>query len=87
MLVLSRRRGEAIRIGESVEVRVLKIKGATVRLGISAPRMTKVLRVELEDRLRKCSSCGDMHTAPYHQCQACQDHYRASADLGPHEKD
>lgn len=87
MLVLSRRRGEAIRIGESVEVRVLKIKGATVRLGISAPKSTKVLRVELEDRLRKCSSCGDLHKAPYHQCAACQEHYRASADIEPYERD
>lgn len=87
MLVLSRRQNESLRIGESVEIKVLKIKGSTVRLGITAPRSTKVLRVEIEDRLRKCSSCGDMHTAPYHQCKACQDHHRASADLGPYEKD
>ncbi len=37
MLVLSRKRGERIRIGESVEVTVLAISGSRVKLGFSGP--------------------------------------------------
>ncbi|MGI6620832.1 MAG: carbon storage regulator [Bacillota bacterium] len=52
MLVLSRRVGEAILIGDDVVVRVIEVRGrgtrASVRLGIEAPLGTKVLREEVE---------------------------------------
>ncbi|MBI3968725.1 MAG: carbon storage regulator CsrA [Chloroflexi bacterium] len=47
MLVLSRRVGEAIRIGNDVEVVVLAADGNQVRIGIRAPRDVTVLRKEL----------------------------------------
>jgi carbon storage regulator CsrA len=47
MLVLTRKTQEQIQIGESVVVTVLRIKGSTVRLGIEAPRQTRVMRGEL----------------------------------------
>lgn len=47
MLVLSRRPGEALRIGEDVEVTVVEVKGEMVRLGIQAPRDIQVWRREL----------------------------------------
>jgi carbon storage regulator len=47
MLVLSRRPGEALRIGENVEVTVVEVKGDMVRLGIQAPRDIQVWRREL----------------------------------------
>jgi carbon storage regulator len=47
MLVLSRRPGEALRIGEDVEVTVVEVKGDMVRLGIQAPRDIQVWRREL----------------------------------------
>jgi carbon storage regulator CsrA len=48
MLVLSRRPGEAIVVpGLNLTIRVLGIKGGTVRLGIDAPYDLKVLREEL----------------------------------------
>lgn len=49
MLVLSRRSGEQLRIGDDVVVEVLEISGGRVRLGITAPRDTAVLRDELID--------------------------------------
>jgi carbon storage regulator len=47
MLVLSRRPGEALRIGEDVEVTVVEVKGDMVRIGIQAPRDIQVWRREL----------------------------------------
>ena len=47
MLVLSRRAGEKIVIGNEIVVEVLSISGDGVRLGISAPRTTSVHRHEV----------------------------------------
>jgi carbon storage regulator len=47
MLVLSRRVGESIVIGDSVTVTVLEVRGDVVRVGIDAPRSVSVHRVEL----------------------------------------
>jgi carbon storage regulator len=47
MLVLSRKPGEAIRVGEDVEITVVEVKGDMVRLGIQAPRDVQVWRKEL----------------------------------------
>jgi carbon storage regulator len=47
MLVLSRKPGEAIRVGEEVEITVVEVKGDMVRLGIQAPRDVQVWRREL----------------------------------------
>ncbi len=47
MLVLSRKLGEQIQIGDGITVTVLRIHGQTIRLGIDAPRNVSVLRQEL----------------------------------------
>lgn len=47
MLVLSRKPGEALRIGDEVEITVVEVKGDMVRLGIQAPRNIQVWRREL----------------------------------------
>lgn len=48
MLVLSRRVGESIRIGDDIEISIVEIRdGTTIKLGISAPRDVTVLRSEL----------------------------------------
>ena len=47
MLVLSRRIGESVVIGDSVTVTVLDIRGDVVRVGIDAPRSVAVNRAEL----------------------------------------
>lgn len=50
MLVLSRRDGERILIGDSITVTVTRIGENTVKLGIDAPRDVPVIRAELKDR-------------------------------------
>ncbi len=47
MLVLSRKQGEELRIGDDVTITVLEVRGHRVRLGIKAPGTTRVMRAEL----------------------------------------
>jgi carbon storage regulator len=50
MLLLSRRTGEIIQIGDDITVTVLTVKGNQVRIGINAPDDMKIKREELLDR-------------------------------------
>jgi carbon storage regulator CsrA len=47
MLVISRKVGQQVRIGDQITVTILKTQGKTVRVGIDAPREVHVLRTEL----------------------------------------
>ena len=47
MLVLTRKLGECITIDDHIKIRVVQIKGKQVRLGIEAPRETKIHREEV----------------------------------------
>jgi carbon storage regulator len=49
MLVLSRRSGEALVIGDGIRVVILSVEGERVRVGIEAPREVPVLRAELAE--------------------------------------
>jgi carbon storage regulator len=51
MLVLSRRRGEELVIGDDVRVRVLEIRGNVVKLGFTAPDDVRIQRHEVLVRL------------------------------------
>ena len=47
MLVLSRKTNETIKIGDDIEIRILEVKGDTIRIGIEAPKNIDILRGEL----------------------------------------
>jgi carbon storage regulator CsrA len=49
MLVLSRKADESILIDGRIKIRILKIKGNQVRIGIDAPKEVAIIRSELED--------------------------------------
>ncbi len=51
MLILSRRIGEKLIIGENVTVTILAVKGNQVRIGIDAPRDVRVDREEIHQRI------------------------------------
>ncbi|MBM7773355.1 carbon storage regulator [Actinokineospora baliensis] len=55
MLVLTRRTGESVRIGDEVTVTILDIRGDVVRVGIQAPRSVTVHRDEVYRELRKAN--------------------------------
>lgn len=56
MLILTRRIGESIQVGQEIEISVLEVRGNQVRLGISAPPDVLVLRSELVDPAREGDS-------------------------------
>jgi len=55
MLVLSRRVGESIVVGDDISVTVLEVRGDVVRVGIQAPRSVAVHRAELLAELAKAN--------------------------------
>ncbi|MDX8395959.1 MAG: carbon storage regulator CsrA [Mariprofundaceae bacterium] len=53
MLILTRKMGETITIGENIQISVLNIKGGQVRVGIDAPQNVKINREEVFERLQE----------------------------------
>lgn len=53
MLVLTRKIGETIRISDDIKVTVIEVKGKNIRLGIEAPKETKVYREEVFLRIKQ----------------------------------
>ena len=53
MLILTRRVGETLVIGDNIKVTVLGVRGHQVRLGVDAPREISVRREEIHERIKK----------------------------------
>lgn len=64
MLVLTRKRGESIQIGDNITVKVVAIEGGKVRLGIEAPDHVRIMRGELLARALTEASSADVLPFP-----------------------
>ncbi|MBM7705999.1 carbon storage regulator [Chryseomicrobium aureum] len=53
MLVLGRKVGESIRIGNDIEVIITALEGETIKVGINAPKTVAVHRQEIYEEIRK----------------------------------
>lgn len=53
MLILTRRIGEVLKIGDNVDVTILGVKGNQVRIGINAPKDVAVHREEIYSRIKE----------------------------------
>jgi carbon storage regulator len=53
MLVLSRKKGESIMIGDQIELVILGTEGETVRIGIKAPKQVEIYRKEIYEVIQR----------------------------------
>jgi carbon storage regulator len=71
MLIITRRQGEKVMVGEDIVVHVMEIVGNSVRVGIEAPRSVPVYREEIwnavreENRAAADASPADLPTTPH----------------------
>ena len=59
VLILTRKVGETLTIGDNIEVTVLEVRGGQVRIGVNAPRDVVVNRKEILNRLKPEADTND----------------------------
>jgi carbon storage regulator len=79
MLVLSRKTGERIHIGDNITIEIRRVAGNRVTLALDAPRAIRILRGELEQAAREFRNLPE----PEVQCDGLAGHCATTNDPGP----
>lgn len=53
MLIITRKKGESLMIGDDIEITISKIEDGSIKLGINAPKNISILRKELYEQIEK----------------------------------
>lgn len=56
MLVLSRKKGESIQIGQDIELTIVQIDGEQVKIGIKAPKQVEIYRKEIFEEIQQANT-------------------------------
>jgi carbon storage regulator len=83
MLILTRKEGEGIRLGENIRIVLVQLKGNQVRLGIECPSTMRVLREELYQAVRD-ENLAAMSADPNQMGDLAK--HSSSKDLKPSQK-
>jgi len=62
MLVLTRKSGESINIGDDITITIVEIKGNSIRLGINAPAKLRIYRKELYEKIKQENLMSSSHS-------------------------
>jgi len=79
MLVLTRKIGESIKINDDVKITVVDVKGKNIRIGIEAPKQTKIYREEVFLKIKQENQSAATATAefdPGRVAQLMKDHLK-----------
>jgi carbon storage regulator len=76
MLILSRRLGESVTIGDDIVVTVVGVSGNQIRLGISAPKAVRVLREEIYKAIQKENQSAASASEPQSKLQGALKQFR-----------
>ena len=76
MLILSRRLGESVTIGDDIVVTVVGVSGNQIRLGISAPKAVRVLREEIYKAIQKENQSAANASEPQSKLQGALKQFR-----------
>ena len=84
MLILTRRVGETVMIGNDVTVTILGVKGNQVRVGVNAPRDVAVHREEIFERIKREGQDGDAAASSRSGSPRTNGHAGNGADHDPY---
>ena len=73
MLVLSRKKGETIVIGDNIEISVIDVQGDVVKIGIKAPRSVSVHRKEIYNEIQAANREAIQHLPTVEQLKKLQE--------------
>lgn len=73
MLILTRKSDESIIIGNNIKIKVLKVQGSQVHIGIDAPRELSVYREEIYEQIRKENVNAVQHTVDENKIKQLED--------------